>query len=75
MSLLRHTGTYCACTHVEIPVSKITGAAASVFPLDLVHRLGSANPRGVKNLAFGGPASDKKYQKLRVMNSLKICPP
>ena len=36
--------------------------------------MGSADPQGVKKLMFGGLSSDKKLKKLRVMNSLKICP-
>jgi len=36
--------------------------------------VGSADPKGVIKMAFRGPSSDKKFKKLRVMNSLKICP-
>jgi len=33
--------------------------------------VGSADPRGLKNLVFGVPSSDKNFKKLRVMKSLK----
>ena len=34
----------------------------------------SADIQGVKKLVFGSPSSDKKFKKLRVMNSLKYVP-
>jgi len=33
--------------------------------------VGSADPKGLKKLVFGGPSSDKNFKKLRVMNGLK----